>query len=74
MHNRCQVNTIRVKLLHNSNIELLMKTTNKILIYLIIFAIIDVLIPIPITALLLIYVLREKPEWFKNLVTRIYSA
>jgi hypothetical protein len=51
-----------------------MKTTSKILIYLILFAIIDVLIPIPITALLLIYVLREKPEWFKNLVTRIYSA
>jgi len=51
-----------------------MKTTNRILIYLIIFAIIDTVIPIPLTALLLIYVLTEKPEWFKNLVTRIYSA
>jgi hypothetical protein len=51
-----------------------MKTTNKILIYLIIFAIIDIVIPIPLTALLLIYVLTEKPEWFKNLVIRIYSA
>jgi len=53
---------------------LLMKTTNKILICLIIFAIIDTVIPIPLTALLLIYVLKEKPAWFKNLVTRIYGA
>jgi hypothetical protein len=51
-----------------------MKTTNRILIYLIIFAIIDTVIPIPLTALLLIYVLTEKPEWFKDLVTRIYNA
>jgi hypothetical protein len=51
-----------------------MKTNNKILIYLIIFAIIDTLIPVPLTALLLIYVLSEKPPWFKNLVTRIYGA
>ncbi|MEJ2168995.1 MAG: hypothetical protein P8X90_26050 [Desulfobacterales bacterium] len=51
-----------------------MKTTHRILIYLIIFAIIDTVIPIPLTALLLIYVLTEKPEWFKNLVTRIYNA
>ena len=51
-----------------------MKTSNKILINLIIFAIIDTVIPIPITAILLIYVLTEKPEWFKNLVIRIYNA
>ena len=51
-----------------------MKTKNKILIYLIIFAIIDTLIPVPLTALLLIYVLTEKPQWFMTLVTRIYSA
>lgn len=51
-----------------------MKTKNKILICLIIFAIIDTLIPVPLTALLLIYVLTEKPQWFKNLVSRIYSA
>jgi hypothetical protein len=54
--------------------RLLMKTTNRILIYLIIFAIIDTVIPIPLTALLLMYVLAEKPQWFKNLVTRIYDG
>ena len=51
-----------------------MKITSKILIYLIIFAIIDTLIPVPITAILLIYILREKPDWFKNLVVRVYDA
>ena len=51
-----------------------MKTTNRILIYLIIFAIIDTVIPIPLTALLLIYILTEKPEWFKDLVARIYDG
>jgi len=53
---------------------LLMKTKNKLLIFLITFAIIDTVIPIPLTALLLIYVLTEKPQWFKDLVTRIYGA
>ena len=51
-----------------------MKTNSKILIYLILFAIIDTIIPVPITAIMLIYVLYEKPDWFKNLVTRIYDA
>jgi len=51
-----------------------MKTNSKILIYLILFAIIDTIIPVPITAIMLIYVLYEKPDWFKNLVTRVYDA
>jgi hypothetical protein len=51
-----------------------MKISSKILIYLIVFAIVDTLIPIPITAILLIYILREKPPWFKNLVIRLYGT
>jgi hypothetical protein len=51
-----------------------MKISSKILIYLIVFAIIDTLIPLPITAMLLIYILREKPHWFKNLVIRLYDT
>jgi hypothetical protein len=43
------------------------------MIYLIIFAIIDTFIPVPLTALMLIYVLQQKPDWFANLVGRIYS-
>ncbi len=51
-----------------------MKTNSRLLIYLILFAVVDTIIPIPITALMLIYVLSEKPDWFKNLVTRVYGA
>jgi lipopolysaccharide/colanic/teichoic acid biosynthesis glycosyltransferase len=50
-----------------------MKTKTKILIYLIIFAIVDLVIPFPITAVILIYVLFEKPGWFKDYVTDIYE-
>jgi hypothetical protein len=49
-----------------------MKTNSKLLIYLILFAIIDTVIPVPITAIILIYVLLEKPDWFEKLVTQIY--
>lgn len=50
-----------------------MKSTTKILIYLVIFAIFDMIIPIPFTTILLIYVLLEKPSWFKKLVTEVYE-
>jgi hypothetical protein len=50
-----------------------MKLENKILIYLILFAIFDLIIPVPITAIILIYVLFEKPPWFKKLVSQIYN-
>ncbi len=50
-----------------------MKTNRKILIYLIIFAILDTVIPVPLTAIILIYVLLEKPDWFANLVGQIYT-
>jgi hypothetical protein len=52
--------------------KLNMKTSKKLLIYLILFALIDTVIPVPITALILIYVLLEKPAWFENLVEQIY--
>jgi hypothetical protein len=51
-----------------------MKTRTRVLLYLIIFALVDVVIPVPITALLLIYVLFEKPDWFRDLVSEIYSS
>lgn len=49
-----------------------MTTSRKILIYLILFAIIDTVIPVPITTIILIYVLLEKPDWFEKLVEQIY--
>jgi len=51
-----------------------MKTNTKILIYLSILALFDMIIPIPFTAIMLIYVIIEKPAWFKNLVTDIYNS
>ena len=44
-----------------------MKPNTKILIYLIILAILDMIIPIPFTALIIIYVILERPAWFKNI-------
>jgi len=49
-----------------------MKSKTKILTFLIILAVLDMVIPIPFTTLLLIYILFEKPPWFKNMVTEIY--
>jgi hypothetical protein len=51
-----------------------MKPTTKILLYLIVLAVLDMIIPIPFTALILIYVLLEKPVWFKKLVDDIYGS
>ena len=51
-----------------------MKTATKILIYLTVLAIIDMVIPIPFTTLMLIYVVMEKPAWFLNIVTDIYNS
>ena len=42
--------------------------------YLIAMAVFDMIIPIPLTALILIYVLLEKPPWFINWVTGIYKT
>jgi hypothetical protein len=50
-----------------------MKLKTRLMIYLVIFALFDMIIPIPFSALLLIYVLLEKPDWFKNLVDEVYK-
>ena len=53
--------------------DIFMKKNTKILIYLSILALLDMIIPIPFTALMLIYVVLEKPAWFITLVTDIYN-
>ena len=50
-----------------------MKTKNRLLIYLTVFAVFDLIIPFPITAAILINVLFEKPVWFKEYVAEIYG-
>jgi hypothetical protein len=49
------------------------KKNKKVLTLLIVIAIFDTLIPIPILGIILIYVAIEKPAWFKNVVTEVYS-
>jgi hypothetical protein len=50
-----------------------MKTKTRILTYLIVFAVFDMIIPIPMASIFLIYVVLEKPEWFTKLVSQIYE-
>ena len=51
-----------------------MRKNTKMLIYLIVLAVLDMIIPIPFTALILIYVIFERPPWFMNLATEIYRT
>jgi hypothetical protein len=50
-----------------------MTTKTKILIYLLVLAVFDAIIPIPFTTIFLIYILLEKPTWFLELVKEIYQ-
>ena len=52
-----------------------MKDNNpKILITLIVLALVDMIIPVPFTTILLIYVLLNKPVWFKKMVDDLYET
>ncbi len=50
-----------------------MSIQSKTILILIISGIIDVVIPIPILAVVLIYVAISKPPWFADVVTEIYK-
>lgn len=52
----------------------IMQTKTKALLYLILLAVTDTIIPIPITGMLLIYVLYMKPDWFREMVDDIYKG
>jgi hypothetical protein len=51
-----------------------MKTTTKILVFLIAMALVDFVIPVPIAAFMLIYVFYQKPPWFKELLEVVYRS
>lgn len=51
-----------------------MSLKTQILIYLVLIAILDTVIPVPITAIVLIYVLFQKPVWFRQWVDGIYRG
>lgn len=49
-----------------------MKT--KLLISLVLLGLADVVIPIPILCIVLIYVTCERPPWFREMVREIYNG
>lgn len=51
-----------------------MKTRSKVLMYLTLFAILDLVVPFPITAAVLIHVLLNRPPWFRELVDELYHS
>ncbi|MCG6971550.1 MAG: hypothetical protein LJE66_00245 [Desulfobacterales bacterium] len=50
----------------------MISTQYKTILILILLGVVDVLIPIPIIGLILIYVVIQKPLWFQDLVKDIY--
>ena len=51
-----------------------MRTGAKTVLYLVLLAVVDAVIPVPIAAGLLIYVVLARPPWFRDLVSRIYAS
>ena len=51
-----------------------MTTKTKTLIALILLCLVDTVIPFPIIGVILIYVLLQRPPWFKNVVAEIYGG
>jgi hypothetical protein len=50
----------------------MMNTQSKTILILILLGVVDVLIPIPVIGLILIYVVIQRPSWFQDLVKDIY--
>jgi hypothetical protein len=50
-----------------------MNIKTKTLIFLVILGIIDVVIPVPILGVILIYVVLQRPPWFTKVVREIYN-
>ncbi len=51
-----------------------MSIKTKCLILLIFLCITDVVIPVPILGVTLIYIVLQKPLWFTDVVSKIYDA
>jgi hypothetical protein len=49
-----------------------MTLKSQVLIGLVMTGIIDTIIPLPITAMVLVYVVFQKPAWFRQCVDEIY--
>lgn len=50
-----------------------MRMKTKLIISLIILGIVDVVIPVPVLGILLIYVVLQRPAWFRDAVHSVYN-
>ena len=46
----------------------------QMIVYIIVLAVCDTIIPLPITALVFIYVIFQKPPWFRDWIDEIYRS
>ncbi|MDH3688250.1 MAG: hypothetical protein OEU36_02040 [Gammaproteobacteria bacterium] len=51
-----------------------MSMQTKILVTLALLSLVDIVIPIPFTSLLLIYIVLQKPPWFMEMAEEIYKT
>ncbi len=51
-----------------------MNIKTKTLIGLVVIGIIDMVIPVPILGIVLLYVVLQKPSWFPEMVSEIYQS
>lgn len=51
-----------------------MKKSTKTLLWLLVLAAFDVVIPFPIVASVLVYVVLARPPWFRELVAEVYAS
>jgi hypothetical protein len=51
-----------------------MSIKTKTLIFLILLGIIDMVVPVPILGVTLIYIVSQRPPWFADLVGEIYKS
>lgn len=52
----------------------MVNSKNDLIIWLGILAVLDVIIPIPLTGLVLIYGVLQRPAWFTDIVSKISSG
>jgi len=50
-----------------------MNFKTKTIIFLIVLGLVDVVIPVPILGLILIYVVLQRPPWFMEVVNELYN-
>ena len=50
-----------------------MNTETQLLVYVILLLLVDTILPLPITAAILLYVVLKQPAWFRELYHQVYK-